>query len=281
MQKSFTFRFYALSKNSSATPDFADELRAIAAIPTEMAREKTLSIYYTVRLEQLESDGTDAVVGELVRCQKTNFPAELKKGKRGALAAEGLGHSVVFRYNFKKGILGIQYDPKIISPGRLLQYVATFNSNAIYSIAPKIDTKNWAKFAQGQTRKLSIRIANPESMADLKGKENRAAGAGIKAMADAYDAPSIAIEISMGHHKGFLANSISSFAKQLANMSVPGFRLDRLSAVTVVNDASEEIDLIEERLTATDDLDIHDRDPVTNYKVKRDYLVAKMKKLVG
>ena len=51
--------------------------------------------------------------------------------------------------------------------------------------------------------------------------------------------------------------------------------------MTVVNDATDEIDLIQERLVASDELDIHDRDPDTNYKIKRDYLIAQMKKMVG
>lgn len=281
LQKKFTFRFYSLSKNSDTTPDFAGELRSIAKIQDRAAREKTLSAFYTVRLEELEDDGTDAVVGELVRCQVTNLPAELKGGKRSALKVEKLAHGVVFRYNFKKGTLGVQYDPSVISPGRLLEYVSAFNANAIYAIAPKIDPKNWAKFNSGTTRKLSIRIANPESMAEVSGQQNQSAAAGMKALAGAYDAPSIYIELSMGHRKGHLSAAITDFAEQLASMSVPGFRLDKLSAVTVVNDASDEIDLIQERLVASEELDIHDRDPDTNYKIKRDYLIAQMKNLVG
>jgi len=281
VQKSFTFRFYSLSKNANTTPDLVGELRAIDKIAKKEAREKTLTAFYTVRLEELEDDGTDAVVGELIRCQSTNLPAALEKGQRTALKVEKLGHGIVFRYNFKKGVLGVQHDPRVISAGRLLEYIAAFNANAIYSIAPKIDPKNWSKFNKGKTRKISIRIANPDSMAELTGHENKSAGDGIKAMADAYDAPSIYIELSMGHRKGYLSEAVVGLADQLAKMKVPGFRLDKLSAITEVNDASDEIDLIQERLVATGDLEIHDRDPATNYKIKRDFLIAQMKKLVG
>ncbi|MGQ2902407.1 MAG: hypothetical protein ACT6RL_10970 [Neoaquamicrobium sediminum] len=281
MEKTFTFRFYALHKNKAATPDMVGELRKIAAIQDKKAREKQLSQDYTIRLEEFEDDGTDAVVGELVRRQGTNFPSEIKGGARKALTVEGLGHGIVFRFNYKKGVLGIQHDARIISPGRLLDYLAAFNANAIYSITPKIDDKNWEKFNSGQTRKISIRIANPDTMHDLTGKRNKAAGEGIKAMSDAYDAPSILIELSMGHKKGFLSSAVGSLAKQLSKMDVPGFRLDKLSAVTVVNDASEEIDLIEERIVAKDTLDIDDRDPDKNYAIKKAYLIKEMKKLVG
>lgn len=85
----------------------------------------------------------------------------------------------------------------------------------------------------------------------------------------------------MGHHGGFLSAAVNGLAKQLAEMNVPGFRLDKLQATTVVNDESEPIDLIEERVVAKDSLNIDDRDPEKIYSVKKKYLVDEMKKLVG
>lgn len=141
MEKNFTFRFYELSKNSKATPDLLDVIRKISLIPSAKGREKQLAQDFVVRLETLEDDSADAIVGELTRCQGTNLPSEIDGDKRKALTAKSLGHGIVFRLNHKKGFLGIQYDQRILTPGRLLEYVASFNANAIYSIAPIIDKK--------------------------------------------------------------------------------------------------------------------------------------------
>lgn len=257
-----------------------DILRQVHGIADKAKREVLLSSDYIVRLENLEDDGADAVVGELLRCQKTNLPAEIAGSARKTLSAERLGHSVVFRLNHRTGAFGIQHDVRIVSPGRVLDYVAAFNPAAIYSMTPKVNAEAWKKFNAGQTRKLSIRIANPESMDDLSGS-GKAASMGIRSMAEAYDAPSISLEISMGHHKGFLSQAVSGLATQLVNMVSPSARLDKLSAVTIVGDEREEIDLIEDRIVSRDTLQIHDRDPEVNWKVKRDYLCAEMKKITG
>lgn len=279
MERKFTFRFYDISREKDSIPSMVDMLRTVAKEADKTKREKQLATDYVVRLENLEDDGTDAVVGELIRCQDNNLPAELTKGNRKELTAERLGHSVVFRLNHKTGAFGIQHDRRIVSPGRVLDYIAAFNPQAIYAMTPKINADAWKKFVSGGTRKLSMRIANPDSMADLSGS-GAAASQGFRAMAEAYSAPSILVEISMGHHKGFLSSAVEGLAKQLIAMG-GGARLDRLSATTIINDEKEEIDLIEDRLMCTDELEIHARNPDINWKIKRDYLCAEMKKLVG
>jgi len=280
LDKNFTFRFYDISRPNPRTPAMVDMLRQIADIPQKDQREKLLSSDYTVRLETLEDQGQDAVVGELTRCQNTNLPSEIDAGARRPLEVDRLGHSVVFRLNHRLGVLGIQYDSRVVSPGRLLDYIAAFNAGATFRMDPRLDPQAWAKFNNGPTRKLSIRVANPENMGNLDGT-SRAASDSLRAMSDAYDAPSIYVEISMGHHRGFLADGVNALARQLAAMNFPGVRLDSLSAVTVVNDSTEEIDLLEQRVVAKETLSIDDRDPDRNWVIKRNFLIQEMIRLVG
>lgn len=80
-------------------------LKQIAKEPDKTKREQHLSADYIVRLENLEDDGADAIVGELVRCQNTNLPGAIDGNGLATLAVDRLGHSVVFRYNHKKGML--------------------------------------------------------------------------------------------------------------------------------------------------------------------------------
>jgi hypothetical protein len=279
LERTFTFRFYDISRDDEKIPSMVDMLRQIAGEHDKVKREKQLATDYVVRLENFEDDGANAVVGELIRCQDTNLPAEISKGARKTLTAERLGHSIVFRLNHKTGAFGIQYDSRVVSPGRILDYVASFNPKAIYSMAPRINAEAWKKFVAGDTRKLAIRIANPENMELLSGT-GAAASQGIRAMGEAYGAPSISVEISMGHHKGFL-KSAEGLAKKLLDGFGAGARLDKLMAVTVSGDESEVIDLIEDRLVSRDELEIHPRDPETNWTIKRDHLIREMKRLVG
>ncbi|MER9184777.1 hypothetical protein [Mesorhizobium sp. M0633] len=280
MEKTFTFRFYNVTRNNNNTPAMVGILRMVASIQDRTQREKQLSQDYVVRLENLEDDGPNAVVGEFTRCQNTNLPSEIDAGDRKPLEAERLGHSVVFRFNHQMGILGVQYDPRIISPGRILEYLSAFNAAAIYAMQPRINQEAWDRFNAGETRKLSIRIANPDDMGVFAGG-GQAASDSFRAMGEAYGAPLVTVEISMGHHSGFLSNAVRGLASQLAAMNFPGVRLDRLTAKTVVNDASEEIDLIEDRVVSRETLEIHDRDPEVNWNVKKNYINATMQQLFG
>lgn len=255
-------------------------LRQISQQPDQSKRAIQLAQDYVLRLEHLEDDGADAVIGEFTRCQGTNLPAEIDGPTRKALTAKNLGHSIVFRYNHKLAVLGVQYDTKVISPGRILDYLSAFNASAQYSMEPRINKDAWKKFNSGQTRKLVMRIANPTDLKDVEVQGN-AAGQSIKAMAEAYDAPSITIEISMGRRKGGLSKAIRGLADTFSKLGNPEVHVEKLSAVTVVDDASEPIDLIEDRVTIKDTISIDDRDPDKNYQVKKNYLSIEMKKLVG
>ncbi|MBY3262225.1 hypothetical protein HFO15_11250 [Rhizobium laguerreae] len=280
MEKSFTFRFYNVSRDNAAKPPMVDVLRAAAKEKDRQKREQKLAEDLTIRLEELQNDGPDAVIGEFLRCQDTNLPSELDGAQRKSLTAKKLAHSVVFRLNHKLGVIGIQHDPRIVSLGRILEYLHTYDARAFYEVAPRLDPKAWQKFKKGSVRKLSLRIASPDSMNDLGGGDS-AASTGIRTIAKAYDAPSIGIELSMGHRKGFLSEAVTDFADKLTKALGPTARLDKLTAVTVVNDTSEELDLIEERQVLRDTLAIDDRDPIKNYKVKIGYLSKEMKRIIG
>jgi hypothetical protein len=280
MDKSFTFRFYNVSRTDPKKPPMVDLLRQVAQEKDRLKREHQVIQGYTIRLEELEDDGADAVIGEFVRCQSTNLPSEIDGSARRALAAKQLGHSIVFRLNHKLGVIGIQHDPRIVSLGRILEYLRIYNAGAFFDVAPRINKDAWKKFNAGSVRKLSLRIASPDTMDDLGG-DGKAASSGLKALADAYDAPTIGIELSMGNHKGFLANSVKGLADLLSKAVGPTSRVDKLTAVTVINDVSEEVDLIEERQILQDTLAIDDRDPDKNYEVKKTYLAREMKKLIG
>lgn len=280
MEKKFTFRFYDVTRDNDAIPTMVSVLNQIAAIPVGAAREKTLTADYTIRLENYEADGEDAVVGELVRCQNTNLPSEVSAEGRSELSAARLGHSIVFRLNHRLGRLGIQYDRRIISPGRLLDYLVEFDPTSLHGLAPIISQEAWQKFNSGPTRKLMIKIANPSDMNALAGA-GQAASSAFKSMAEAYDAPYIGIEMSMGNFKGQLAEATSDLVRAITQMVAPGVKVDKLKAVTVVDDVSEELNLLEELVIAKDTLTIDDRDPEFNWKLKRTYLSQQMRRLVG
>jgi len=280
MQKQFSFRFYSTDKLKKTVPDLIDVLENIKKVSPKSKRERTIDTDYRVRLEQLHNESSNVVVGELLRCQSTNLPAALNSaGVREQLDTPRLGHSVVFRYDAQKGVLGIQYDVRVISPGRFLDYLLEYDSSAAYSALPVLKDGSWKKFQNGDIRKIVIGVAQPADVSVVSGASN-AATSGFKKMGAAYGAPSMVVELSMGHHKGALLKSVKEVATDLLNMVGSGAYVTKLTAVTEINDAREEVDLLKDRLVARDTLAIDDRDPNTNYQVKIAFLTKEMKRLV-
>jgi len=107
-----------------------------------------------------------------------------------------------------------------------------------------------------------------------------AAASGIQRMGEAYEGAFISVEISMGNRKGFLSG-IQQTAQAILNATGSGAHIQSMKATIVENDESEGIDLIEERVVARETLGLHDRDPVVNWQIKRDFIKSEMKRLVG
>jgi hypothetical protein len=278
MEKSVSFRFYKISRHNNKIPKFADALREIAKIKKKADREREVRTDCSIRLEELDAEGPAALVGEIIRVQKTNMPSEVHATGRSALSTNNpLGHGVTFRFNETTSTLCIQHEPRIASAGRLLDYVTDCWPEAKYEIKPLVKPKTWERFGKSDVKKIGIKIAQPDNLASVLPGSHSAAS-GLATMAEAYDAPIIKIELSMGHSKGFLNTKVKGLAKAIfeAAAKKDGPELRGLNAVAYIDDAREEVDLIEERIKVREDLKLDDRDPDKNYQIKKAYIKKAM-----
>src|SRR4051812_46888300 len=116
MDKRITFRFYDVTKRREHRFEFGDVLQQIGAIRRRKDRERHLATDYYVRAEIVEA-ARGSVYGEFTRIQRTNFPSEIDDtGRRPLSTRNPLGHGIVFRYLPATSQLGLQYDPRTISP---------------------------------------------------------------------------------------------------------------------------------------------------------------------
>jgi hypothetical protein len=278
MEKNVTFRFFQIGREDEKETPFVDGLRHANTIPKGIQRQRQVGADFVIRLEEFEDSGPDNVVGEIVRVQSTNMPSEVNNVGRFALSTNNpLGHGVIFMFNHKKGILCIQNEPRIVSSGRLIDYVRECGTAARYSIAPMIRPNAWKNFGEGTVRKFAVRIAKPELLADV-GTVHQSSGAGIRNLGSAYDAPSIKIEFSMGGgRKGSLSEAIKGFAEYIFNATKDSnASIESMNAVVYHDDTRDEIDLIEQRLKCSDSIDLHDRDPNINYQLKKSAIIKAM-----
>ena len=271
MDKNVTAKLFRMERSNDAIPRFIDVLRSIDAIVGHENRERQIATGFVIRLEHLEEENNHVVCGELTRIQTTNFPSEITPEGRQALSIENrLGHSLVFRANHHAGLLGIEANNRVCSPGRLFTYMADFNPDATYNVRPLVRLDAWERFNRSGPRKLQLAVASPTDLRALEG-DGRAVGQAIAAMGEAYDAPKITVEISMGHARGRLGDRLRGLVESVLHSSqADDIELDKLK---VFNDENPDgIDFTEELLIFKETLELHDRDPETNFQIKKRYL---------
>lgn len=283
MDKRITFRFYKVTRDPKSKVALADALQEIGNIDGAKAREKHLGTDFYARAEVIMPH-KGSIVGDMTRIQKTNLPAEIVGDERRPLRGKNpLGHSIVFRYLPGSGDLGIQYDPRILSPKRFMQYVGATVDNALFRLNPIVREDMWERFKEAPVRKLAIAIASPTNLESVDKGDAAAALTSFRNMGEAYDSPQITIEMSMGRKSGALSESIKGLVRHI-RASVVKEQVDvaRMKARIVdEDDKSQDIDLLEDILSVKEELPLKDNDPDANYEIKIEALRKAMNEFIG
>jgi hypothetical protein len=291
MDKRITFRFYKVVRERRARMAFGNALTEIGNIPRRSGREAHLGTDYYARAEIIAPE-RGAIVGEMTRIQKTNFPSEIDGDNRIPLQTRNpLGHGVVFRYLPGSGDLGIQYEPRVLSPGRFVQYVGEMLDDAFFELRPIIRNDMWDQFRQSIVRKISIAVASPQLITRVDRGGAAAAISSIKDMAEAYEAPKITIEMSMGNRPGALSESVKQIVRHFRRRAVQEHRdvadadvadVTRMKARIKPGEGepTEEIDLLDDILAVREELELRDNDPDANYQIKLEALRTAMREWI-
>jgi hypothetical protein len=277
MDKRVTFRFYEVGAGRRVRHSFSEALRLISDIARPSGRERQLAQDFYMRAEQIVLRN-GVIVGDLTRIQKTNFPSEISGDLRNPLSTRNyLGHSVVFRYVPGTSTLGIQYDPRVISPSRFCEYVTQMLETGPYTLTPIVRDDMWDQFQRSAVRKISIAVAQPNNLARLEGGAASATQA-IRQMAEAYEAPSIVVEMSMGHRRGSLSEQAKDLVRRLrGEMVADRANITSLSAKVKNEDGeTETIDLLSDILSVKQTLELTDRDHEANFRIKFEALRVSM-----
>jgi hypothetical protein len=278
MDKRITFRFYRVTLAPGARHSFSDIISQIGAIPRPRDRERQLAEDYYVRAEIVES-ARGSIHGEFTRIQKTNYPSEISDAGRRPLSTRNpLGHGIVFRYLPATNHLGLQYDPRTISPSKFVEYIREMVDGARYELTPIVRTDMWEKFNRGIVRKVSITVAQPTNLAAIERGGAQSVVHSLRDMGEAYEAPNITIDLSMGHRTGGLSERVKNMARHFRTQAVQDqVEVSSMKAkVQQEGEKSEDLDLLQDILSVKDKLELSDNDPDANYRVKLSALRDKM-----
>ncbi len=269
MASKLSCRFYTVERTETHVPPLADALNAIIAAPHHL-RQKQIGEGYVVRLERLSTEGHE-ICGEFVRVRDTNLPFEVRQdGVQELDTSNPLGDGIAFRFRPSDHTLAVEYDTKIISPGRIMAYLFNYYAGYTYSITPKMDRENWQKFQNSPVRKLKISISSPTNLGEIE-PEGASVAHTFRSLGDAFDAPVITIEMGMGNRKGELAPQVKELAKTFWDLFASDdadLRSLRASVKPADGVPAEEINLIDEVLSDRIDVDYPGNNPDVNYSVR-------------
>lgn len=277
MEKAVTLRFFEVQRLQADRPALVDVIRKIAA--SKIAdRGRSISDDIFVRLEDFSEDGA-CVEGQLVRGQLANRPGRmLDAGTENLPFSEPIGHGIAFRYRSTDGVLAIEYNPRVLSPGRAFEYFCAYEPRAEYALIAKLREDAWDEFEARPIRKLILNVAGHPNVAGAD-DPNSATWKNFGDMSERYGAHAIKIEISMGHAAGGLADNIKDLARDaLSRFTQRKDDIRTLKAVveTADGEPNEEINLIADLMNVKADLSVPGNDWKKFYKLRRDLLRQKL-----
>ena len=282
MDKSITLRFYNLTRTDTAKPTFESLLDQISKKSLK-DRERTVGLQsIMVRLEDYDGTGGE-LSGQLMRAQSGNRPGRMLDTETAALPFdEPLGHGVAFRYRKADGLLGLQFDPKVLAPPRFIEYIYAFDAAAEFQMKPRLRDDAWERFDALPLRKLTLAIAGHPSVGAQTTPDSQAAWAALADLGDKYQAHTVRIEMSMGHREGSLAASAKTLAKEIYARFMAGEEDVRsLKGTLDTGDGTpnDDIDLLGTLFDVQVDLSLPGNDPKKFYELRHNLIKNTLNKL--
>jgi hypothetical protein len=250
MAKSITVRFYSVGKLAAHGPSLRATLQAIYDLGEPAVRQRQLAGGFVCRLERLVLE-PGYVSGEMMRVRDTDLPCEVHPDGTRALGIDvPIGDGVAFCFREADHTLAIHYDPRVLSPGRFNDYLMQMHHAGQFVMEPVMDGEALARFQEQPLRKLKVRLARPQNL-DALDDEAAPAGAAIQAMGEAYEAPEITIELSMGRNRGSLGLAAKAMVEQFLVMFGQGADVRSLHVTPDAGEGlkNEDINLLDSLLS--------------------------------
>lgn len=277
MEKTVTLRFYDVQRTAEDRPLLADILTQISA-EAVADRGRFISDDIFVRLEDFNNH-QDCIEGQFVRGQSANRPGRMRDGGTENLPfEEPIGHGIAFRYRPADGLLAIEFNPLVLSPSRVMEYIYAWNARAEYALMPRMREDVWEQFDQRPLRKLTLQVAGHPNVVGAD-DPNNATWANIGDIRDRYEAHSIKIEIGMGHRGGSLTASAKNLIRDAFTRHTDGTDDIRTLKATLDNgegQPNDEVNLIAELLDVREELSFPGDDWAKFYELRRDLLRTKL-----
>lgn len=206
MARQISIRLWRVGKRHAQGASLRQALEQVFALGEPGARQRQMAQGLTCRLEHYRREG-GVLAGEMTRVRHEDYPAEIHPHGRQALNVNvPIGDGVAFRFREADHTLAFQYDDRILSAGKFLDYLESMHAGALFDAHPIPDRDEWARFQASPLKKVSIRLASPtDVVTDEDSME--AAASSFRRLGQEYGAPLVTLEMSVGTGGGFLTEA--------------------------------------------------------------------------
>lgn len=270
MPKTVTVRFFQVGRIDPRGVTLRDALGAIEALGQPGARELQIGQGIRVRLERYHATA-GYLTGEMTRVRHDDHPAEIHHHGTAQLNVAGaIGEGVAFRYREADHILAMQFDNRTLSPSRFIDYVQQLVPAARFTFLPKIDANALRHFRAHPLRKAKIRLAQPQDLTHVEPTMASAARA-IRSLGRDYAAPTLTLEIRMGHEEGSLGRDAKNMLEGFIRRAAVDSNIKTVKATPDNGPGVDntEIDLLDQILAVKSQIPNPSNNPDANYDARR------------
>ncbi len=273
-----TFRSYEIEKNPIAGGEsFEAALDRIFQLNfpdrwQHITNNSAVSLY---RYEPTQ-DGSK-IFGEFLRISNDDFPMMVDQlgAHKIPMPDENnrIGKGAAFCYDVAARRLYLQYDIRIVTDSRAMYYLNSFSRNTSFSANVCLRDNVWAQIQRSMVKKVMIRVASPTNFGAVD--DGGGLGSILNTMGQAYEAPAIYVEMSVGRGKDArLGERIVGVLERFRNRrDEDDLEVRSIKAQIKEDDESPEVvDLINDVFSIQQDLDLPKNDPAPNYRMRKGLL---------
>jgi hypothetical protein len=209
----------------------------------------------------------------MTRVRHDDFPSEVHpQGTRQLNVAVPIGEGIAFRFRERDHVLAIQYDNRIVSPGKFIDYVTQLVPAAQFTFDPKADANALAHFRAHPLKKVRIKLAQPQ---DLRAVEPamQSAARSFRSLGRDYAAPVVTLEMSVGHEDGSLSQDAKRMVEGFVRRAGAAGDHGPVKSVRIKPDngpgiENREVDLLDALLSVKDEIPTPNN-PDASYDARR------------
>jgi hypothetical protein len=282
MDSRVSVRFFTVVPSEAGQASFESCLKKLIALSPNPSRK--LDDEVTVQAANMLESG-DRISGDLVRVQDENLPSLVPKAgkhpeKLVLTTGAGLGHHTAFLYDKSINVLAYQITRNAVPLGRFNGYIGVACESPMFGFLPVIAASELKQLNKLQLKTLLVKVADPDSLEAIEDNQRKLKNS-LKNLRSLADGVYIKVQIGLANNKGQLdKGAVGNLVGWLMEHRLTG--KGKVTAVQVsgkdFQSGDVDLDFIKEQIGESKTLQLSDKDPDENYKIRAQFVSECMDK---